>query len=81
MSYARFGSDSDVYIFAMAIKKEGAIVCCECPFMKETDRNWPQFKGPATMIRHLNKHIKVGHKVPEHTFERLREEIKNGEWR
>jgi hypothetical protein len=88
MSYARFGGDSDVYVFASRDHLE----CCGCILQQ---REWVDkpgyssltdgyfkavgniiphtFKTNAEMIEHLEKHISVGHQVPEYCLERLRD--------
>ena len=66
MSYCRFGTESDVYVF-MCIT--GALECCACRL------DGPQrFLSTQAMIDHLDAHRAAGHKVPDRAIARLREE-------
>lgn len=84
MSYARFASDSDVYVFRSNLGFE----CCLCLLQKrewvDDDSaplgGWLQdvgehvpniFDTPQQMISHLQAHITVGHLVPGDAIERL----------
>jgi hypothetical protein len=86
MSYARFGEDSDVYVFATRYNIE----CCGCWLQERKWINDPDalFKGylksvgeviqtvfnsNEEMLVHLEKHIAKGHAVPEYCLERLRD--------
>lgn len=86
MSYARFGHDSDVYVFTSRYGLE----CCGCLLQ---EREWVEdpralFKGylkpvgdviqttfdsNEAMVEHLEKHILKGQLVPEYCLERLKE--------
>jgi hypothetical protein len=67
MAYARFGPDSDVYVFAGG-PPWAALECCDCALVSD-----PHFWAKTTdeMIAHLRDHQAAGHKVPEDTFEGL----------
>ena len=72
MSYARFSSDSDVYVYASTA---GGIECCRCRFIADTHdtpRNDAVMVDEDEMIAHLEKHRKAGHRVPDDAFEQLR---------
>lgn len=56
MSYARFGDDSDVYVYADV---GGYVACCGCILGDKWD-----FHSPAEIVSHLQEHVSVGHKVP-----------------
>lgn len=87
MSYARFGDNSDVYVFT----SRSGLECCACIFQK---REWVDdpdrplfggylkpvgrivrttFKSNTAMINHLLRHRKAGHEVPEYALDRLRD--------
>ena len=70
MSYARFGPDSDVYVFADI---DGGYRCCFCAF----SRSGPSFRcdTAAEMIEHLREHRAAGHTVPEDAIEELQGEV------
>jgi len=73
MSYCSFGEDSDVSVFRDP-KVKMAIWC-----------DWCKLVGPTgfialsekEMINHLLEHRKEGHKVPESTIQKLKEEVTN----
>lgn len=86
MSYARFGDDSDVYVFTAA---EG-LECCGCilqarqyvedsrhplgGYLESVGEIVPHvFRSNAMMIEHLMLHREKGHIVPERALERLRD--------
>lgn len=70
MSYARFGPESDVYVFAHIA---GGFCCCGCMLNGEQ-----MYDNQAGMLDHLQRHIKAGHNVPARTLERLNKEINDG---
>ncbi|SIN72537.1 hypothetical protein [Agromyces cerinus] len=57
MSYARFGSGSDVYVYAHVY---GFIECCGCALGDAWD-----FHSPADIVDHLREHVAAGHNVPD----------------
>lgn len=78
MSYARFGADSDVYIF-VAID---GICCCGCS--KSGSQTFPT---TAAAIAHLHEHIAQGDIVPDDVIPALLADatendyfIANGHW-
>jgi hypothetical protein len=64
MSFARFGPDSDVYVYYHV---GGFYDCCGCRFMPS------QFLTKAEIIAHLQIHIGQGDKVPDDTIEQINE--------
>lgn len=67
MAYARFGPDSDVYVFAGG--PDGAVLeCCNCALVLDIS-----FWATSTdeMIRHLQDHEAAGHRVPGDLVEAL----------
>ena len=64
MSYARFGSSSDVYIF---MSTQGHLECCGCIL---GDR-W-EFDSTQAMVDHIAVHRAVGHTVPDGIEDDLR---------
>jgi hypothetical protein len=62
MAYARWGHDSDVYVYNTGL----GIICQFCD----------GFDTRNEMIEHLKKHRESGDKVPNEAFELLFEELK-----
>ena len=62
MSFARFGPDSDVYVYQC---KEG-FECCGCWLSQD----WIHPTASA-IIDHLGKHKKAGHRVPQDAINEL----------
>lgn len=74
MSYARMSDDSDVYIFSHA---SGFIQCCGCSITEPEDYEWVGFANLKTAreaLEHLDKHVELGHTIPQRAFDRIREE-------
>lgn len=70
MSYARKGQkDSDVYVIACAC---GGYECLGCNI---SDNQFFVAYKPDNMIWHLHRHLEAGDKVPDRTFNRLRDEM------
>jgi len=72
MSYARFSTDSDVYVYASAARGNE---CASCRFIADTNEpplNNVVMVDEDEMIAHLEKHQRAGHLVPNDAFERLR---------
>lgn len=65
MSYVRWSSHSDVYVFMNTF---GDYVCCSCSLNGAAD--WVT-ACPGPMRSHLLKHRKEGDKVPDFPIERL----------
>lgn len=74
MSYCRFESESDVYMYESV---RGYIECCWCRFDNGGDR-CPHFYSRADALSHLFKHLSVGHRVPYYAIEELQSEIAAG---
>jgi len=64
MAFARFGDDSNVYVYYHV---GGFFDCCGC-WMPGS-----QFKTKEEIIAHLQKHIEAGDKVPDYTIEEIEE--------
>ena len=62
MSYARFGADSDVYVF---VRNNGSLCCCSCSRLAGDDFD---ASSTAAMLDHLAAHRAAGHLVPERTI-------------
>lgn len=78
MAYARFGKDSDVYVYLSITDK---YVCCSCALQEDATvydgyRLWPDtnMDTPEQVIEHLREHVGAGHRVPDRAFERLEKE-------
>lgn len=71
MAYCRFAS-SDVYLFHHAAN---GILCMLCRLADDADRMGWSTSSRQKAIRHLEEHREAGDEVPDHAFERLREEI------
>ena len=69
MAYARYGQDSDVYMFETGVAE---IECCGCRFSPSRS---PSFRTRSEAIAHLRNHRSAGHKVPDWAFEDLAEEV------
>ena len=75
MSYARFGRDSDVYVF---LHVNGFFECCGCVFGGEAGR---YLTSTADVIKHLEQHKAKGHKVPDDAILDLQKEAEeNDAW-
>ena len=75
MSYARFGPDSDVYVF---LNVHGFFECCGCILREETGYS---FTSTADLIKHLERHKAEGHKVPDEAILGLQDEAKENDER
>ena len=71
MSYCRWTSESDVYVYESS---GGFFTCCLCSL--RTDGRDLNTKKRSQMIAHLKEHRKAGHEVPQWATDRLIEEIK-----
>lgn len=69
MSYCRF-SDSDVYMFPTF----DGIVCFSCSLAR--DFNDHIIPNSFEALKHLHEHKTVGSDVPQHAFERLKDEVR-----
>lgn len=70
MSYARWSSDSDIYLFQTV---EGKYECCAY-MLAEIEWDSHVMNNIQETIEHVNEHISVGHKVPQYAIDRLYEE-------
>ena len=72
MSYCRMSEESDVYVYPSI----HGIKCCSCKLLPD----WEDFNTlqAPNMLLHLLEHVRQGHKVPDHAFIRLMEEIGSG---
>jgi len=76
MSYARWTSDSDVYVF---LHSDGALECCGC-LLAGPYRSFSCIKT-SKMLEHLKRHLAAGHQVPDYCMDRLKDEAKeNDSW-
>lgn len=76
MSYARFGYDSDIYVYQSASETDDW-VCCGCHLSTPTLAS-QHFSTRQDLLLHLHDHIAAGHKVPPYTTKRLQDEIRTG---
>lgn len=67
MSYARFGDESDVYVYYSG---DNVYCCCAC----KLEDNW--YHGGRSIIDHLEEHVAAGHRVPAYCLEALREDVR-----
>jgi hypothetical protein len=73
MAYARFGRESDIYVFQAV---EG-MICQRC---KLNDYGDTLLRSRSLMLEHMNAHLQAGDKVPDYAFEELRADLaKNGD--
>ena len=69
MSYCRFGSDSNVYLYDAAT---GGWHCCACWLSPERN-TWLHTLGEV--LAHLQAHVDAGHLVPQRAIGYVLEEI------
>lgn len=69
MSYARFGADSDVYVFCDIA---GHLRCCGCALHAHP---YGSFRAVTTeaMLTHLAEHTEAGDSVPDYCLQGLRD--------
>ncbi len=71
MSYARWGVDSDVYVFPTTHSVRGDYVtCCGCSLGELDDQGedvdpFPAFYSPIEVVSHMYAHKIAGHEVPD----------------
>ena len=68
MAYARFGPDSDVYVFAGG-PPWAALQCCSCSLVVPSGSFWA--KSTDEMVTHLRDLQASGHKVPDEAFKTM----------
>lgn len=69
MSYARFGDESDVYVYSHC---DGSLQCCACRITGMGGK-WA-YDTTDEILAHLEKHIARGDKVPDYCIEGLKAE-------
>lgn len=69
MAYARFGSESDLYVLEDA---RGFLCCMRCAL---SDVRETRTTSRSEMIEHMEAHRRAGHKVPDYAFQDLKAEI------
>ena len=76
MSYCRFSSESDVYLYGHV---EGLFECCSCKLQRfvknSTMHKSVKLWNLSEVLVHLMKHKKKGHKVPDHALKRVMDEM------
>ena len=70
MSYARWGSDSDVYVFETC---GGVFECCGCKENLDSE----SFETSGEIIAHLNEHRAKGDLVPDYTYQQIMRDYPN----
>ena len=77
MSYARFGGESDVYVYEHFA---GFIQCCGCSMVDPEDDEIFAFfeaKTAREMLSHLDSHRGRGDAVPNYCYDRIKEEYED----
>jgi len=74
MSYCRFWSTSDIYLYRSV---GGGIECCGCLFRDES-RDCTNLSTFDEAIAHVQEHIDAGHRVEAHVIPMLRRDMNNG---
>lgn len=80
MSYARFGENSDVYVF---LSVAGHLECCSCALVLRAKGGGSSFLASTTagMLEHLEAHRLAGDEVDEGTLDGLKAEAEeNDAW-
>jgi hypothetical protein len=62
MSFARFGPESDVYVYAHV---GGFVQCCGCLLGDFLGDDW-DYHSAADVVAHMQEHVDAGHRVPQH---------------
>lgn len=76
MAFARFGDNSDVYIFEhtdRVIDGEHVKVCWSCALLNGSVAHF-ETTSLGLMISHVEQHRKARHRIPEHLIETLANE-------
>lgn len=74
MSYARFNAESDIYLYEHCA---GYIECCGCRLTapeEHEDFGFARLSTAREALEHIEWHVREGDKVPQFTFDRIREE-------
>jgi hypothetical protein len=79
VSWARFGSNSEVYIFEDV---RGGITCCACSLEEKVNGYHADFNcdDDRTMHWHVIEHAKSGHLIPDYLRERIQDESTDIPW-
>jgi hypothetical protein len=84
MSYARWGVGSDVYFYKHV---DGGFQCVDCPLGERPEEDSLEPGETAEVlddypsaIRHLERHVAAGHRVPPYALARLVEESYGRRW-
>lgn len=64
MSYCRFGTDSDIYVYE---RTEGGIACCGC--LLDVRFPYRVFRNVVEFFLHLGAHETKGHAVPVYMYD------------
>jgi len=78
VSYARFGRDSGVCVIGLG---SGHWECIACRLLPHHD--WFatfRTKSLRELSKHLRKHERVGQLIPDHTWRRIKQEIKENSY-
>jgi hypothetical protein len=74
MSYCRWGTESNVYVFGLDDDNGKIIYRCQCCALSHAKNDNTDVWTPEEMIAHLEKHRAAGHKVPDRAIELLKSE-------
>lgn len=83
MPYARWGPDSDVFLFGGVAHPPPddvhVIVCCGCLLIREDPDDWLMspsldFRTKEEILAHLKEHLDAGHVVPFDAIVRIKED-------
>lgn len=81
--YARWGPDSDVFLFGGVEHSPPddvhVVTCCGCLLIREDPDDWLMspsldFRTKEALLAHLAEHREAGHVVPEFAVKRIRED-------
>jgi hypothetical protein len=79
MSYCRFSSKSDVYLYEGSGNYGSVWVCSDCFLYNHTEH---LLLTRRDALAHLKQHLRAGHRVPGMALARLRSELVwEGRWR
>jgi hypothetical protein len=85
MAYARWGDDSDVYVFPDMLTNGYCCMGCTLTGSLPSSDELQGFGAtefrldtPEEMLQHLLEHREAGDKVPDYAINRLKKEIADG---